>query len=184
MKNILLIVDPQNDFITGSLAVEGAKEKMMDEYPEYHYGLYDGCFWVEPEDESFYESCDLKEPLKEANRPATWVCFFDGQEVGTVEAMNAEEAYEKMEQTWPELSYSMYDGVATVEPVTEALTEASKYRDSVEFHYDTLTTEIVTRVIPATRVDPEDYEEDYIIDFCCLDAHLYCFCSRCETEDS
>ena len=29
MKNILLIVDPQNDFITGSLAVEGAKEKMM-----------------------------------------------------------------------------------------------------------------------------------------------------------
>lgn len=29
MKNILLIVDPQNDFITGTLAVEGAKEKMM-----------------------------------------------------------------------------------------------------------------------------------------------------------
>ena len=29
MKRILLIVDPQNDFITGSLAVEGAKEKMM-----------------------------------------------------------------------------------------------------------------------------------------------------------
>ena len=28
MKNILLIVDPQNDFITGSLAVEGAEEKM------------------------------------------------------------------------------------------------------------------------------------------------------------
>ena len=29
MKSILLIVDPQNDFITGTLAVEGAKEKMM-----------------------------------------------------------------------------------------------------------------------------------------------------------
>lgn len=29
MKNVLLIVDPQNDFITGSLAVEGAEEKMM-----------------------------------------------------------------------------------------------------------------------------------------------------------
>ena len=28
MKNILLIVDPQNDFITGSLPVEGAEEKM------------------------------------------------------------------------------------------------------------------------------------------------------------
>ena len=29
MKNILLIVDPQNDFITGTLPVEGAAEKMM-----------------------------------------------------------------------------------------------------------------------------------------------------------
>lgn len=29
MEKILLIVDPQNDFITGTLAVEGAKEKMM-----------------------------------------------------------------------------------------------------------------------------------------------------------
>lgn len=29
MKKILLIVDPQNDFITGSLAVKGAKEKMV-----------------------------------------------------------------------------------------------------------------------------------------------------------
>lgn len=30
MKRVLLIVDPQNDFITGTLAVEGAKKKMMD----------------------------------------------------------------------------------------------------------------------------------------------------------
>ena len=44
MKNILLIVDPQNDFITGTLAVEGAKEKMMKladyingEHPSYDY---------------------------------------------------------------------------------------------------------------------------------------------------
>lgn len=29
MKRMLLIVDPQNDFITGSLAVPGAKTKMM-----------------------------------------------------------------------------------------------------------------------------------------------------------
>ena len=29
MKSILLIVDPQNDFITGTLAVPGAKENMM-----------------------------------------------------------------------------------------------------------------------------------------------------------
>jgi hypothetical protein len=28
-----------------------AKVKMMDEYPEYLYSLYDGCFWVEPEED-------------------------------------------------------------------------------------------------------------------------------------
>lgn len=28
-----------------------ALEKMQNEYPEYHYGLYDGCFWVEAADE-------------------------------------------------------------------------------------------------------------------------------------
>lgn len=28
MKNVLLIIDPQNDFITGSLSVEGAEKKM------------------------------------------------------------------------------------------------------------------------------------------------------------
>ena len=42
---------------------------------------------------------------------------------------------------------------------SEALTEASKYRDSIELHYDSLTTEITTKVIPATRWDPEEYEE-------------------------
>ena len=41
----------------------------------------------------------------------------------------------------------------------EALTEASKHRDSIELHYDSLTTEITTKVIPATRLDPEEYEE-------------------------
>lgn len=45
MKKILLIVDPQNDFITGTLAVKGAKEKMMKladyiisgAHPQYDY---------------------------------------------------------------------------------------------------------------------------------------------------
>ena len=34
MKKVLVIVDPQNDFITGSLAVKGAKEK-MEKLTEY-----------------------------------------------------------------------------------------------------------------------------------------------------
>lgn len=43
MKRVLLIVDPQNDFITGTLAVEGAKKKMMElaEYVKHCGDSYD-----------------------------------------------------------------------------------------------------------------------------------------------
>jgi nicotinamidase/pyrazinamidase len=40
MKRMLLIVDPQNDFITGSLAVPGAKAKMM-KLADYKLQQYD-----------------------------------------------------------------------------------------------------------------------------------------------
>lgn len=43
MKNVLLIVDPQNDFITGSLPVEGAEAKMkaLAEYLIEKGNMYD-----------------------------------------------------------------------------------------------------------------------------------------------
>lgn len=46
MKNILLIVDPQNDFITGTLAVEGAKLAMskLTQYIEEKGDKYDYIF--------------------------------------------------------------------------------------------------------------------------------------------
>lgn len=46
MKNVLLIVDPQNDFITGTLAVEGAKLAMSEltQYIEEKGDKYDYIF--------------------------------------------------------------------------------------------------------------------------------------------
>ena len=43
MRNVLIIVDPQNDFITGSLAVEGAEAKMknLTEYLKEKGDKYD-----------------------------------------------------------------------------------------------------------------------------------------------
>jgi hypothetical protein len=38
-----------------------AKVKMMDKYPEYPYGLYDGCFWVEPLTEGIFDSKETKQ---------------------------------------------------------------------------------------------------------------------------
>ena len=63
------------------------------------------------------------ESLTESLR--TWTCWFDGNEVGTVEAETREEAYAKMEETWPELHYGLYDGVADVFPEDLDLEEAS-----------------------------------------------------------
>ena len=62
MKRILLIVDPQNDFITGTLAVPEAKEKMMklSEYIKTWKHVYDHvCVTLDthPEDHiSFVEN--------------------------------------------------------------------------------------------------------------------------------
>ena len=79
---------------------------------------------AENKDEEKEENADAKkESLTEGLR--TWVCVFDGNEVGTVEAGSEEEAYEKMEATWPELHYGEYDGVAEVFPEDSDLEEAS-----------------------------------------------------------
>lgn len=40
MKNILFIVDPQNDYITGTMAVPGAEEKMM-KLAKHDFNKYD-----------------------------------------------------------------------------------------------------------------------------------------------
>ena len=93
---------------------------------------------AENKDEEKEEKADAKkESLTEGLR--TWVCVFDGNEVGTVEAGSEEEAYEKMEATWPELHYGEYDGVAEVFPEDSDLEEAS---DLLAEDTDVLSTTI------------------------------------------
>lgn len=98
MKNILLIVDPQNDFITGSLAVEGAKEKMMklaesdldkydyvcvtmDTHPKNHCSFKEnGGIWPV---HCVYDTngWDLPEYLNDALEDANFVsCYHKGTE--------------------------------------------------------------------------------------------------------
>jgi hypothetical protein len=57
--------------------------------------------------------------LDEELKPKTWICEFDGREIGTVEASTEEEAYEAMEREYPEYHYGLYDGVAIVYPADE-----------------------------------------------------------------
>ena len=61
ITKILLIVDPQNDFITGTLAVEGAKEKMLmlEDYIEKEGNKYNfACVTMDTHPENH---CSFKE---------------------------------------------------------------------------------------------------------------------------
>lgn len=49
----------------------------------------------------------LFKPVKES---LTWICVYDGNEIGTVEADTEEEAADKMQQEYPEYHYGAYDG--------------------------------------------------------------------------
>ncbi len=57
----------------------------------------------------------------------TWICYFDGVDIGTVEAATEDEALEKMQQEYPEYPYGLRHEVDIwVEPVEgDSLTEAS-----------------------------------------------------------
>lgn len=98
MKKVLLIVDPQNDFITGSLAVEGAEEKMMklaesdldkydyicvtmDTHPIDHYSFKEnGGIWPA---HCVYDTngWNLPEYLNDALEDANFVsCYHKGTE--------------------------------------------------------------------------------------------------------
>ena len=57
--------------------------------------------------------------LDEDLETKTWICEFDGKEIGTVEASTEEEAYAAMEREYPEYHYGLYDGVAIVYPADE-----------------------------------------------------------------
>lgn len=60
---------------------------------------------------------------KDGKSPKLWVCMFEDKEIGTVYADTEEEAYAKMEETFPEYDYSKYDGVAYVFEDGEAVAD-------------------------------------------------------------
>jgi hypothetical protein len=90
--------------------------------------------WLCPQCEAAIKSRGEELTFREGMpKLSTWIRSFDGKELGTVKATNEPEAYEKMEQTWPDLNYGLYDGVSLVYPEDESLVEssASAYYGSV-----------------------------------------------------
>jgi hypothetical protein len=87
----------------------------------------------------------LDEDAETKNR--TWICEFDGREIGTVEASTEEEAYEAMEREYPEYHYGLYDGVAIVYPaddeeLTENLNEELSFSEMVTDSINHLTNDL------------------------------------------
>ena len=95
---------------------------------------------------------------EKVSNDTTWVCFFNGGEVGQVEAATEEEALEAMQREFPEFNYNLYDGCFFVEPMS-ALMESFKASEKVEFIYDALQ---VTMQGPKRDVDDWDEAEDYV----------------------
>jgi hypothetical protein len=72
--------------------------------------------------------------LDENHKPITWICEFDGKEIGTVDAVTEEEAYEAMENKYPDLNYSLHDGVAVVYPADKS--ELTEFLEDVKELHD------------------------------------------------
>jgi len=81
---------------------------------------------------------DAEQNTDETPKLLTWICEFDGHEIGTVEAATEEEALEKMMTEYPEYPYGEHDGCFRVyfgeaieEPksMLEELEDADTYRE-------------------------------------------------------
>lgn len=82
------------------------------------------------------EDADLD--TEETPKLLTWICEFDGQEIGIVEAATEEEAIKKMMSEYPEYHYGEYDGCFGVyleeaiekpKSMLEELEDADTYRE-------------------------------------------------------
>ena len=82
------------------------------------------------------EDADLN--TEETPKLLTWICEFDGQKIGTVEAATEEEAIKKMMSEYPEYHYGEYDGCFGVyleeaiekpKSMLEELEDADTYRE-------------------------------------------------------
>ena len=74
--------------------------------------------------------------LDEEAKPKTWICAFEGKEIGTVAAATEEAAAEKMQRKYPEYPYGLYDGCFEVYPadeedITENLNEELSFSEMV-----------------------------------------------------
>lgn len=63
----------------------------------------------------------IKESVEEATKLKTWICFYEGRDIGTVRAATKEEAEEQMMIQYPGRRYNNTDwGVELLSPSTEA----------------------------------------------------------------
>lgn len=107
------------------------------------------------------EKKPLEKPLTEAK---TYVCEFDGRELGTVEANNEEEAQELMMNKWPEYAYGAYDGIAQVYELNEDIGPHNPEWETIQADEDPAVLEYedqqeLMKEIGDAEMEPEHDEE-------------------------
>ena len=101
--------DGEAFFPVRPVKIEGDQAEFEKKYREENPDA--GTLRIAYPDKSFRESIG---PL--GGKPI-WFCYFNGKDLGTVEADTEDEAFLEMERTWPEYQYNNSD--ATVVPATE-----------------------------------------------------------------
>jgi hypothetical protein len=187
------LANAKNEFVKKSIQsrIDALRADLEAALPEALKDEVTAAELPTPEEADMEAAAENKEDTKEKKESLTeslrtWVCVFDGSEIGTVEAENEEDAYAKMEQTWPELCYSLYDGVAEVWPenMDEALNK--NLEESVDLFSEngTMATLINFEAIDeATRKEKLLSDPDFVEALKIFTTHYKMTASQGDLED-
>lgn len=133
----------------------------------------------------------LDESAEESGKEnKTWTCFYNDEEIGSVEANTEDEALEKMQKEYPEFNYGDHDGCfgveleediseaksvtedisnATIEDVEDFINYAKERFPGSEAHFDGDKNEVVITLaaenVNESKVLHEGYDPDKEIEF-------------------
>lgn len=113
--------DTMEEFMNDADMPDEFIEFVQEQYDEYAEELR-----LEREAEADDNDDDVLDRPEHSGPYKTYVCVFEGEELGTVKARDDDEAYEKMVDNWPEHNYSDYDGCAEVYEADDELDEGSE----------------------------------------------------------
>ena len=152
---------------------EEAKDKMMQKYPEYQYGLYDGCFYVERDKESLTEAFNPNESIEFEYNDLKVVLYGHKVDVDrwdeSEEIVNYTYTKSKLDvatDIWE--NFITDSDVIDIPGGLEQLDDDVEWEKFLETHFDDLVEKYYKQLLEYYRDDArEEYEETHSIGESC-----------------